>query len=331
MTGDRGQRAGRWRQQLPEPDLGWIRWTPQPWAGPESGVWTDLGQGGLGWGRGGEGAPSGLPAVSADLDDVVYLPPTTLAGRPQRLAAAMELTARGTPSLVQLLPGDEWPAESGGTVVYDLLPGLWHGDTESLERLPAGGAAIWPLIRGVTDDERLVARGLEVLREGGVTTAVGMPLELSPANRREVVRTHGDEVFDLIFHGEGASARRFAAAADRAGLQWWLERPLPSSSRGACANRRLSGVLLTLGSLRLQIDDSPVRGQAFYRAARWIDSSQYDVVALLREGNLEVVEAVDPTSREVLREVLDSGRCTLVDELRSRYLDATVDSGEKVG
>jgi len=262
------------------------------------------------------------------LDGVVYLPPTTAAGEVERMAAATGLAERGTPVVVQLSPGQECPTDERLTPVYDLLPSLWHGDLESLHGVPSGAAAVWPLIRGVTDGDRLVTEGIELLGRGGVEAVVGLPLDLSPGDRREVVRSHGDEVFDLVFHGGGASARRFARSAHRAGLRWWLERPLAPAAGGGFDNRRLAAVLLALGSLWLRLGEPPVQGHAFYRAGRWIDTSRYDVAALLREGNLEVVAAVDGASRDILHQTVEAGRCTLMEELRARYVDATDTAGE---
>lgn len=321
MNGDRSHRAPRWRSQLPEPDLAWIRWSPQPWAGPAGGVWTDLGRAGLAWGRGTENGAQNLPLIGHDLDDVVYLPPTTDAGREQRSLAAASLAEQGSPVLVHLFPGEEWPSDGFGLAIFDLLPGLWRGDLGAIDELPGGSAVVWPLIRGVTDDQRTVSTGLERLKRRGVEAVLGLPLDLSPGDRREVVRAHGDEVFDLVFHGDGSSARRFARAAEQVGLRWWLERPSLGSSAGPTDNRRLSGALLAIAGLWSRLGRSPVRGQSYYRAARWIDNSRYEVTALLREGNLEVIEAVDPASREVIREVVELGESAVLDELRRSFVD----------
>ena len=70
-----------------------------------------------------------------------------------------------------------------------------------------------------------------------------------------------------------------------------------------------------------------VRGQAFYRASRWVDREPHDVAALAREGNLGVIDWLDPADREVIDELVATGESSLLSELRHQYLDGAPVAG----
>jgi hypothetical protein len=311
--------AVRWREQLPEPGLFWVRWSPRPWSGPEGGVWTDLSRAGIGWGSIDSGSSVEIRPEGRCLEDLIYLPPTTRRLRSAQLALAEEIAGQGTPVLLQRMPGDPEVRIDGVTPTHDLLPTLWHGEVDGLAELPAGTTAVWPLIPGVTDGPALIDRGLDLLAGAGVARAIGIDLELSPGDRREVVVSHGDQLFDLLFHRSSPGERRFCRAAAERGLEWWLDRPLPSPPLLRVGNRRLAGLLLSIADLWSRLGLPPVQGQAYYRAARWIDESRYDVGALLREGNLGLVASIDDASLEALSGLLADGRSGVLEKLRAAW------------
>ena len=68
------------------------------------------------------------------------------------------------------------------------------------------------------------------------------------------------------------SEREFARAARRHGLDPFLPRPLPRPPVLRIENRRIGGVLALIAELWLRLGRSEEQGQAFFRAARWIDA-----------------------------------------------------------
>jgi len=328
-------RAARWAEQLPDPGRFWIRYVPRTWEPPEH-PWVHLAEARLGeWGRtvSQKIAPaaesiSALESLSdTPLDDVLYLPPV-----PSRRAAARDKLASsrlvdGTPVVLQLLPGDEStvPAVSGVAFVYDLLAALLIRDLERLDRFqhPARAVAVWPLIAGLTDDPELWDAGCARLAAAGVRCVQAITPALDPASRRRLADRFGkereEEVFDALFHREPPPERDFARRAHRHGLDPFLRRPLPRPPVLRIENRRLGGALALLAELWLRAGRPEVQGQSFYRAARWIDQTAYDVAALERDGNLAVLP-FDAASRAVVADLLETGESSLLDTLLAEYL-----------
>ncbi len=106
----------RWVAQRPEPARFWIRFAPRDWPGAHE-PWFDLARGKLG--EAGEGGDLSLLAFQP-LDDVVYLPPVPPSLAAARDALACDHLERGSPVLLQLLPGER-TAAPGATVVVDAL------------------------------------------------------------------------------------------------------------------------------------------------------------------------------------------------------------------
>jgi hypothetical protein len=325
------------RSQLPDPGRFWIRYVPRSWEPPEH-PWVHLAEARMGeWGRtvSQKVAPAAASITALDsalgeppLDDVLYLPPV-----PARRAAARDKLASsrlvdGTPVVLQLFPGEEStvPAVSGVAFVYDLLPALLARDLDRLARLentPAGAAAVWPLIPGLTDDPSLWEEGCARLAAAGVRCAQAMAPALAAADRRRLAERWGrereEEVFDALFHREPPSERAFACCAHRHGLAPFLARPLPRAPVLRTENLRLGGALALVAELWLRLGRSEEQGQAFYRAARWIDNTTYDVAGLDRDGNLSVLP-IDPESRAVAAEFLATGEAELSAALLNEYL-----------
>ena len=315
--------------QLPEPGRFWIRYVPRAWEIPEY-PWIHLSSARLGeWGRGAArgAAPSGPAILSslldAPLDDVLYLPPVS----PRRAAARDQLASSrlvdGTPILLQLFPGESSgvPTVSGLALVFDLLPALLGRDLARLREVPAGATAAWPLIPGLTDDPALWDEGCAVLAEAGARQVQAITPELSPVDRRRLADRWGQEegVFEALFHREPPPERDFARAAHRHGLAPFLHRPLPRPPVLRIENRRIAGVLALVAELWLRVGRTPEQGQSFYRAARWIDGTAYDLEALVHEGNLGVLP-LDPGSREIVAELVETGDVGLLAELMTEYV-----------
>jgi hypothetical protein len=320
---------------LPESGRFWIRYVPRLWESPEQ-PWVHLADGRLGeWGRAAaQKAAAGANAAFATLaeeplDDVLYLPPV-----PTRRAAARDKLASsrlvdGTPVVIQLFPGEEStvPAVTGVAFVFELLPLLLNQDLDRLSRVPEGGAAVWALIPGLTDDPALWDEGCARLAAAGVRCVQAVAPALEPSDRRRLAERWGkdkdekerDEVFETIFHREPPPERDFARVAWRHGLEPFLPRPLPRPPVLRIENRRLGGLLAQIAELWLRLERSEEQGQAFFRSARWIDGTHYDVEALAEEGNLGVLP-LDPASRAVLAETLEADEPSLLAELREEYL-----------
>lgn len=310
---------------LPEPERLWIRYAPRTWAaGPPAGVrWLDLARGVLGAGgsSGSEGPSAGLELPPGPFDDVLHLPPVPPDRAPERDRVAAEVAARGTPVLVQLLPGDPVPTAEGILAVYDLLEILLTGRTGELRRLPAGSAVVWPLVPGLTDGPELRDEGLRRLVEAGVAVAQGVAPALPPAERRlllEAAGAVGDDAFDALFHGPGADLRSFARAAHRHGLRPFLPRPLPRPPLAGVAEREASGLLALAGELHLRLGDE-TQGQACFRAARFLDRTRFDLRALAREGNLPILHWLDEEGQGIVEEWAADGRSATVEALIESY------------
>ncbi|MFP3939867.1 MAG: hypothetical protein ACLF0P_06135 [Thermoanaerobaculia bacterium] len=340
---------------VPEPDRFWIRYAPRRWPAAPVGDfrWLELARGRLGpSGEAylGAGAPETgaprppelppgasslegdpLPVDGSDLfgfpgpgpfDDVVHVPPVAAEHRRTRDRVAARVAAEGTPVLVQLLPGEASPEAEGVVAVYDLLQALLAGRPAALDTLPVGSWAAWPLVPGLTDDPELQEEGCRRLEEAGAAGVQAVVPELTPAERRrlyEAVAAGRDEaVFDALFHGPAPDPRAFARTARRHGLGVFFPRPLPRPPLAGAAEREAAGLLALAGEICLRLGEVG-RGQAFLRAARWIDRTDYDLRALAREGNLPVLHWLEGESRQVVEEWAAEGRSAIAERWVTRY------------
>ena len=308
--------------QLPDPGRFWIRFSPRGWPGPAR-PWTDLAGSRLGVSRQEFGV-----RVDRALDDLLYLPPVAARFEGQRLDTACRRLAEGTPVLVQVQVDGELPEIvrgegplTGTTRVFDLLPALLAGNLELLSRLPAGHAAVWPLIAGLTDDPELWRRGCEGLARSGITTVQAVSLSLSPADRRRLLEGR-EEAFDALFHRPSPAERPFAAVAGTFGLAPFLRRPLPGSPMRAAPRRELAGALTLVADLWLRLGRTASHGLALARAAHWVDATSYDIAALAREKNLGVIPEIDEESRRLIEEWATTGQVALLGELEREYCSA---------
>lgn len=319
---------GRPAVQLPEPSRLWIRHSPRHWPLP-SRPWVDAAAGALGRTAADPGETERLlEAFAPDLayDDTVYLPPVPVARAAERAGLADDLARAGTPVLFQVASMEEpRPSEPGVTRVVDLLP-VFLGD-EPWPEPEAGWGAIWPLLPGISDGAEHWRSNLP--RLAGFAWVQGIEVRLSGGDRRLLLERVGEGIFDELYHrGEapaGERERAFAAAVATAaitGLAPFAPRPLPPAptARTTAGNRRLAAALLLAGELSLRLGRSPAQEQAYFRAARFVDTTSYDVAALAVEGNLGVIPALDEASRRLLLDMVEKGGSLDLAELEREYL-----------
>jgi hypothetical protein len=346
------------REQAADPWRCWIRHAPARWPGPER-HWIDLAAGTLG---SSDGEPGLLTALLAPrLDDVLHLPPVeaALAAARDRLAATHAL--RGTPVLVQLLPGDPLPvlpapAAAGVVVVVDLLPLALRpaagsgvegvaAAVEAMarvagelrqrpaaaaalgERHPAPGAvaALWPLLPGSDDAATLDALAI-ALAGAGVAVLQPVPLALSGRDRRALSESLDESTSDAsylrLFHGEPPSPLPPARTAARHGLLPLLPRPLPRPPLRGAANLRVAGALAYCGELGHLLGEPESRAQALLRAARFAEREGRDLAALARDGHLAVLPWLEGEALQVAAEAGAGAEPVLWRQLLSRLQTA---------
>jgi hypothetical protein len=208
----------------------------------------------------------------------------------------------------------------GAFAVYDLLPALLARDLAALDLLPAGSAAAWPLLPGLTDDPGLWREGCACLAGREVRAVQAISPSLEPADRRRLVEHAGEEAFEAVFHGEPPAERPFARLAHGLGLAPFLPRPLPRPPVLGIENRRIAGILALLGELWLRLGRPVGQGQILYATARQVDRTAYDLTALVREGNLGFLGWLSGLGREVVTEHAETGSSSLLAALLAEYL-----------
>ena len=304
------------------------------WPGPDA-LWVDLATGALG---ASDGEPELLAALQGPrLADVLYLPPVPAALAAARDRLAAQHAARGTPVLLQLLPGDARPGVAAAAelvVVWDLLAVALAaaGEQGAAPPLPdarTGDAAIWPLIPGAADGDRLAAVAAS-LAAAGVVALQPLPLELSGRDRRALGESLGGSMGESeseaaseasylrLFHGEAPPPGPVARTAARVGLLPLLPRPLPRPPLRGAGNLRAAGALAGCGELCLLLGEPESRAQALLRAARFAERETRDLAALAREGNLPVLPWLEGEALEVVSEVAAAGEPVLWRQLLAR-------------
>lgn len=300
----------------PAPERLWIRYRPRRWPGPAD-SWTDWARAALGGHRrSGSEVPTSLERALAD---VVYLPPVEPELERDRGALAAACVATGTPVVLQRLPGRDREPAPGATELWDLLPVLLSPARDERWNVPRGALCVWPLVAGLTDGDERVERGLGRLRQAGASVVQAVVLELSAAAKRKLAETGDAGTFDRLFHAPPPSERDFARRAAAHGLGSFLERPLPSGPPRLALRRKCAGELRLAAELYRRLDRPEPESQKLLRAARWIDREDRDLMALAEEHNLEVVDWIDATSREVIQDLVAGGRSRLVEALVSEY------------
>lgn len=319
--GDR--RPPRLVARLPDPGRGWIARGPGRWPFIDR-TWTDLASARLVAGT----ASPNAPTIETDPggDELVYVPPVALVHREARDRLIDALTSARVPSLVQLLPGESpgWdPASTGVSTVIDLTGPLIDGDLARLDAVPAGAWTLWPLVPGISDDASTIRDGCRRLaaRDAGVVQPLAV--EIAPVLAQRLAAGRPAAVFDALFHGAPSSERDFAAVAGAHGLSVWPERPDTGDTERLRINRRLAAALASTAELWLRLERPQAAGQALYRAARGVESTALDLVAVARDGNLRVLDFVDDRAAEVLEAAVAGEEPKLLRELRAAYVGAS--------
>jgi hypothetical protein len=136
--------------------------------------------------------------------------------RTPRDRAVAEVAAHGTPVLVQLFPGESPPGAQGVVALYDLLEPLLAGDVAALSELPAGAAALWPLVAGLTDSVELREEGVPRLAAAGVTVLQAVAPDLPAADRRRLFESRAG-AGGRELGGDAAGGREGGRDADERG------------------------------------------------------------------------------------------------------------------
>jgi len=317
------------REHVAEPANLWIRHSFSRWRpASEDGFWCDLANGSLG----SSGAAADAAAVDAgdavellhSVTDVVYVPPLAAEHGPLRSSIIEAAAATGAPLLIQVVHGRltgtavaDLPPNA--TIVLDVLDSLVcqaaalreefrEKRQPSLPFAPAplqDATLVWPLISGWTDLPEVLGPATVRFAAAGAHRVVPRSLELAARDRRllaERLQTTWPEAFDALFHG-GESApdtAAFRSAAAAAGLEHRLPRPLPAPPLPPRLRlvRELAGHLIELG------DVAATGGDAYYRAARFLDRDEIDIEAAAREGNLGVLPWLEDPARQALEQWL---------------------------
>lgn len=329
------------REHVAEPANLWIRHSFSHWpAHDAASLWCDLATGVL-------AAPTAAPASDApaaaelvrSVTDVVYVPPVP-AGQDSLRARIIEAAAAaGAPPLIQIV-GDlslsgSTVAEAfrqglanlppNATVAIDFLDslvrrsGTLRGELRenrqpSLPLMPAplqDATLVWPLVTGWTDQPGVLEPAMARFAAAGARRVLARTLELDARDRRllaEHLQSAWPEAFDAVFHGDESppDAPAFRRVAEAAGLESRLPRPLPAPPLPPRLRlaRELAGHLIERG------DGADAGGDAYYRAARFLDRDEIDIEAAAREGNLGVLPWLEEPVRQAVEQWLtgQSGR-----------------------
>lgn len=239
------------------------------------------------------------PEALGDLTDVTYLPPVGAVGNWWRQDLRERLTEAGADPIVQFFPGEEIEA-GGGLPILDLTPALLPPKLGLLDSVPAGVHCCWPLIPGLTSDERVCHQGLERLAAAGASGVHAVVPDLSSTTRRRLGDLTGRRGYQELFHGARPEVREFARWANQAGLAAILERPVCGRSGRSLKNRNIATRLHLIGELVQRTHGSMDESLSFYRAGRWADREALDIEDLVRSGNLSLIpEVSDQSAREI--------------------------------
>ncbi len=327
------------REHVAEPANLWIRHSFPRWpAAGSDDLWCDLVTGGLPSSTAGP-MPAATDAADAvhSVTDVVYVPPLPADHEPLRTRIVEAAVGAGVPLLIQVVANIPVGGSSLGelaaprladlppnaVVVVDLLDALVRHAaalrSEFRERrqpgLPfeprplAGATVVWPLVADWTDQPALLAPAMARLAAAGARLVVPRAMQLGARERRllaERLQSTWPEAFDALFHGGESppDAAAFQCAAEAAGLQPRLPRPLPAPPLPPRLRRarELAGHLIELG------DAADSEGPVHYRAARFLDRNEVDIDAAAREGNLGVLPWLEEPARVAVEAWLATNR-----------------------
>ena len=316
------------REHVAEPANLWIRHSFPRWpVSSGNDLWCDLGTGGLPPSTAGS-LPAAANAAEGvrSVTDVVYVPPLSAdcmhlfrsigeaaaeAGVPLLIQIVGTIPAGGS-SLRELAAPGLADLPSNQVVAVDLLDTLVRHAAALREELrerrqpslpfePAplqGETVVWPLVSDWTDQPGLLEPAMARLAAAGARRVVPRAMQLDARERRllaERLHSSWPEAFDALFHGDGSRPDHsaFRCAAETASLEHRLPRPLPALPLPSRLrrSRELAGHLIELG------DAAATHGDAYYRAARFLDRNEVDIAAAAREGNLGVLPWLEDPAR----------------------------------
>ena len=325
------------REHVAEPANLWIRHSLSRWPAHDADTyWCDLATGVL-------AAPTAAPASEAlvaaelvrSLTDVIYVPPLPADQNSLGTCIVEAAAVAGAPPLIQMV-GDV--PLSGSTVVTaarqglaDLPPNaivvidildslvrqsallreeLMEGRQPSLPLEPAAlqdATLVWPLVTGWTDQPGVLEPTMARFAAAGARRVLMRTLALDARDRRQLaerLQSSWPEAFDAVFHGDESppDVPTFRSAAEAAGLEHRLPRPLPVPPLPVRLRlaRELAGHLIELG------DAADTGGDAYYRAARFLDRGEVDIQAVAREGNLGVLPWLEAPARQAVEQWLSA-------------------------
>lgn len=218
------------------------------------------------------------------------------AGRPAYL---LDPTPEGLPgepdgTFVSLFAWAPEEGEDGAAI----LASVRHG-------IPSGG--LLPIVAGWTNDPAFLDGYLGRLAAAGARFAApsipaddGEARRLFVEARARVEPSSADRFFETIHHSDRAASvreglRRFRDAALRRGLT-----TIPPRPRGAAEPAGNWAAAARLEEMAQAVEERDEhRAALLYAAARWIDESARDLVAVVREGNFR---KVFPFAPEIARE-----------------------------
>jgi hypothetical protein len=287
-----------------EPGRFWVRRYFAAWpAAP--GPWLDLARGRLG---DESGPATDIPsdACVTPSPEPVYLPPVPLTLEGPRNALAGRLAEAGSPVVVQVVAGTGLaPAPSPGVeVVVDVLSTLVSGRSdEALASAPPQSVALWPLVAGLSDNEKTCRGGCEALAAAGVRCVQPVAPELEARERQRLLDASPDAAaaFERVFHGERPSEQAFARIAAEFGLATVYRRRADSEGRAA-RNFAAAEMLSLAGDVWLRLGRSEALAQELFRASRAAEEAAFDLRATVLEGNLDVIPWLSSSASELLEE-----------------------------
>jgi hypothetical protein len=309
-----------WRELAPEPATLWARWLPRTWPATSRGHAGPAAEQPRG-----SGAPldAELPTSPPADPEVTYLPPVPAAARTARDELAAAIVGGGGHALVHLELDEPRERRRGETCVIDLLEPILaeaRGELAS-ESIPGtdGAWVVLPLLPGVpvagVDGWRL---WLDRLANAGAIGAVAVPWQLSTRERRDLADRAPESHWEALFHGVPPSESEVAREIARRGLGLLPPRPEIDFPPRRSRNRRIATHLLAVAALGEMVGESEAVAAELRAAARRVEGSSFDVEALAREGNLELLEWLGPVALDLTSEVARDGRSDRIEALEAQ-------------
>ncbi|MGE0641549.1 MAG: hypothetical protein AB7G12_10820 [Thermoanaerobaculia bacterium] len=316
-----------WRTVEPRASRLWIRYLPKR-SSPADRAWLDTVDRRIVWpaGRATAAASQRAPVAPPAIADVLLLPPVAAGEEERRLSIAEPLSAAGFRLLDQRTDGAPTAPVPDATVVVDLLASLLERNPPGDREVPAGAVVVVPLLPAISEEESHWRPLLAGLRKAAPAAVVGIAPELTPADRRRLVERMGEEQFERIHHRSARTVdreRAFARAVAAAGLPPFFERPELALAPRAARNRSLAAALSEIGERKLALGHSEAESVALLAAARFVEGSEHDLIALAREGQLALLPLA-PLARAVVEEIASGGGSRTLRDLRAEWLEAGV-------